>query len=499
MELTTRDWLAQRSGLSARDQEKLARIAINMPFVADISRSDLLLYVPCGDAEAMVVAHARPHSIMPVYSEELIGRHVKAKDEEVVFSTLRLGLRARGSRRSIVGGAPVIQYVWAVPGAEGNVIAALDVEANMVADVRQKSRRRAFQRAVTALQRMLLQGELENTESLSPFREHDGILVVDSQRVIQYASGIATELYRRLGYQDSLVGRHLGSLDTGDQAMFSQVMEDFACHEREFEEQPYLSDDKLIWIRKAVPLMSAPVHKPWWKVWQWFPRQVSVLFTIYDATEERESERERKVQATMLQEVHHRVKNNLQTVAALLRMQVRRCKTQEARSALGDSVGRILSIAVVHEYLSRAQHQAINIREIAQRIIQEIRQGVLGPDKQIRITLLEGNNLYVPSRQATACALVINEVLQNAVEHGYEGRSAGLIKVRLEDHGDEIEIIVADDGNGLPDDFSLEQTTSLGLRIVKTLVQDDLQGGLAIEEDSGVQVTVRFPKPSVGG
>ena len=238
MELTTRDWLAQCSGLSARDQEKLAGIAINMPFVADISRSDLLLYVPCGDAEAMVVAHARPHSIMPVYSEGLIGRRVKAKDEEVVFSTLRLGLRARGSRRSIVGGAPVIQYVWAVPGAEGKVIAALDVEANMVADVRQKSRRRAFQRAVTTLQRMLLQGELESTESLSPFREHDGILVVDSQRVIQYASGIATELYRRLGYQDSLVGRHLGSLDTGDQAMFSQVMDDYSCHEREFEEQP---------------------------------------------------------------------------------------------------------------------------------------------------------------------------------------------------------------------------------------------------------------------
>ena len=496
---TTRDWLAGCPGLSAGDREKLVGIATNMPFVADISRSDLLLYARCGEGEAMVVAHARPRSIMPVYAQELVGRRVQARDEEVVFSTLRLGLRARGSRRSTVGGAPVIQHVWAVLGDGGNVIAALDVEANMVADVRQKSRSKVFQRAVTVLQRMLLDGELQGTESLSPFQEYDGVLVVDSQRVIQYASGIATELYRRLGYQDSLVGRHLGSLDTGDQAMFGQVMEDLGCHEQEFEEQPYLSDGQLTWIRKAVPLTSYSVGRPWWKVWQWFPRQVSVLFTIHDATEERRSERERKVQAAMLQEVHHRVKNNLQTVAALLRMQIRRCKTEEARSALSDSVGRILSIAVVHEYLSRAERQAINIREISQRIIQEIRQGVLGPDKQIRITLLEGHNLYLPARQATACALVINELLQNSVEHGYEGRSEGQIGVRLDDHGDEIEIVVADDGNGLPDDFSLEQPTSLGLRIVKTLVQDDLQGVLAIEAAGGARATVRFPKPSVGG
>jgi two-component sensor histidine kinase len=499
MESSTRDWLVACSGLSVQDQEKLAGIAANMPFVADISRSDLLLYVRCGEAEAVVVAHAQPRSIMPVYSESLVGRYVEARDEDAVFSALRLGLRARGNRRLIVGGAPVIQYVWAILGQEGKVIAALDVEANMVADVRQKSRSRVFQRAVLVLQRMLLNGDLVGTEGLSPFREHDGILVVDSQRVIQYASGIATELYRRLGYQDSLVGRHLGSLDTGDQAMYSQVADDLSCHEQEFEEKPYLSDDPLIWIRKAVPLAAYSGRSPWWRVGQWFPRQANVLFTIHDATEERRSERERKVQAAMLQEVHHRVKNNLQTVAALLRMQIRRCKTVEARSALSDSVGRILSIAVVHEYLSRAEHQAINIREVTQRIIQEIRQGVLSPDKQIRVTLVDGNNLYLPARQATACALVINELLQNSIEHGYENRSEGQIEVRLEDFGDQIEIVVADDGDGLPDDFSLEQTASLGLRIVQTLAQDDLHGVFKIEQVSGAQATVRFPKQAREG
>jgi two-component sensor histidine kinase len=495
---TTREWLTACPGLSVGDQEKLAEIALNMPFVSDVSRSDLLLYVRCSDTTAMVVAHARPHSIMPVYSEPLVGRQVSAEDEEAVFSALRLGFRARGSRRLIVGGAPVIQQVWAVPGGEGKVIAALDVEANMVADVRQRSRSRVFQRAVIALQRMLLNGELGGADRLSPFREHDGILVVDGQQVIQYASGIATELYRRLGYQDSLVGRHLGSLETGDQAMFGWVTDDLWCHEQEFEEQPYLRGDRqLIWIRKAVPLTTYMGGRRWWRPRQWFSlRQVGVLMTIHDATDERQSERERKIQAAMVQEIHHRVKNNLQTVAALLRMQMRRCKDEEARIALKDSVGRILSIAVVHEYLSRAERQTINIRDVAQRIIQETEQGVLSPDKQIDITLEASNNLYLPARQATACALVLNELVQNALEHGYVDRSDGEIEISLVDNGDEIGIAVADDGEGLPADFDLEQTGSLGLQIIKTLAHDDLQGEFTIREEGsgGVRATIRFPK-----
>jgi two-component sensor histidine kinase len=496
METTTREWLAMCSRLSAGDQEKLARIAMNMPLVADINRSDLLLYVQCGDTEATVVAHARPRSITPVYSEQLVGREVNAEDEDAVFSALRLGRRVKGSRRLIVGGAPVIQQVWAIRGEEGRVIAALDIEANMVADVRQRSRSRVFQRAAIDLQRMLLNGEIQGAETLSPFREHDGILVVDSQRVIRYASGIATELYRRLGYQDSLVGRSLSSLETGDQAMFGQVIEDLCCREEEFEEHTSLQGDhQLLWIRKAVPLITYPVGRPWWKPWQWFQRRgVGVLFAIHDATEERRSERERKIQAAMVQEVHHRVKNNLQTVAALLRMQMRRCESEEARTVLKDSVGRILSMAVVHEYLSRAEHQAINIREVTQRIIQEIRHGVLGPEKRIDVVLAPGNNLYLPARQATACALVINELLQNSVEHGYAERSEGRIDVQLEDNGDEIQIVVADDGTGLPSEFDLEETASLGLQIVQTLVQDDLRGALRIEDVGGVRATIRFSK-----
>jgi len=348
---------------------------------------------------------------------------------------------------------------------------------------------------------MLLRGEFNASDSLSPFGERDGILVADSRRVIRYASGVATEHYRRLGYLDSLTGRHLSSLDTGDQAMFRDVIRDLRCHEREFFEHAYLQQDrKRIWIRKAVPLIAHQWGEPWWQPWQWFHRQpVGVLFTIHDATEERRKERELKVKSAMIQEVHHRVKNNLQTVAAMLRMQIRRSSNEEVRQILKDSVSRIFSMAVVHEYLSREEGQAINIREVTQRIIQDTKQGVLSPDKRIRIVLESGHSLHLPARQATACALVINELLQNAVEHGYEERSAGTISITLEDEGDQICVSISDDGEGLPPDFVVEQTTSLGLQIVQTLVHDDLRGSFEMRSAGGVQATIRFSKKVLEG
>jgi two-component sensor histidine kinase len=472
-----------------------------MPFVADISRSDLLLYARCSETEAVLAAQARPRSIVPVHARDMVGHRIGPQEEATIFRAFRWRRRVAGSRRLIDGGAPVVQKVWPVRGGGGKVIAALNIEANLIADVRQRSRSKVFQGAVYVLQKMLLLGELADAGALSPFQEHDGILVVDGRRVIRYASGIATEHYRKLGYMDSLVGRQLSSLNTGDQEMFSKVFGGTACYEREWAEHPYLSDGHpRILVRKAAPLVSYRWGKAWWRPWEWIRRQpVGVLLTLHDATEERRKERELKVRLAMIREVHHRVKNNLQTVAALLRMQMRRTSSEEAKRILSDSVTRIFSMAVVHEFLSREEGQAINIREVAQRIIQETKQGVVSPEKRIRIVLDSENSLYLPARQATACALVINELLQNAVEHGYEQRTAGSVSVQLRDEGDGVCICVADDGAGLPPGFEMGQSASLGLQIVQTLVQDDLRGSFDMESVGGVRATVRFSKQVLEG
>jgi two-component sensor histidine kinase len=483
-------------GMRPQDIAFLQRIERQLPIVSDISRADVLIYCLKSAQEAMIVAQARPHSILPVYANDLRGRVSLPEEEPHVFHALRHGRSGRGHLVLIADGAPVVQQVHPIRNEDGTVIGAASIEANHIENVRHRRRSKVFQRAVVQLQRMLLRGQIIGAENLSPFGEHDGILVVDIGWHVRYASGIATNLYRKLGYLDSLVDKRISSLEREDGALVTQAMQEMRCQERESE-----SEDRVL-IRKAIPLQAQDRWRSRLRGLMGLPPLepglAGAMLTIHDETEERRKEQELKVKTTMIQEVHHRVKNNLQVIAALLRMQARRAASGEGRRILEDSVNRVLSIAVVHDFLSQHSSQAINIREVSRRIIQQTQEGTLDPTKGITLTL-EGPSIYLPAQQATACALVINELLQNAVEHGYTRLPGGTITIHLEDEGDQVEIAVTDDGQGLPPDFSLDQVESLGLQIVRTLVQDDLRGEFELLNGRGVRAIVRFPKQTLGG
>jgi two-component sensor histidine kinase len=204
----------------------------------------------------------------------------------------------------------------------------------------------------------------------------------------------------------------------------------------------------------------------------------------------------------MIQEVHHRVKNNLQTIAGLLRMQIRRVESEEAKLALDEALNRILSVAVIHEFLSSKGSNIINIKEVCGRIVSQFQQGMLSPDKQIDFKLA-GDPIFLPARQATACSLIINELIQNSLEHGFEGRPQGRIMVNLADNGEQVIITVSDDGTGVPDGFSLDQAKSLGLQIVRILVEDDLKGVINLHKNldngDGLRVEIIFTKFNLEG
>jgi two-component sensor histidine kinase len=482
--------------LNGEDIAFLQKIENNMPIVADISRADLLIYCLVFPSRAAVVAQAKPHSIAPIHPESVVGRAITVAEEPLVFQALDRGRSLHGNRTLIPDGAPVLQEIHPIRSGEGKVLGALSIETNLIEHERHRRRSKVFQRALKQLQEMLLRGELEGAEQLSPFGEHDGIMVVDSQRWIRYASGIATNLYRRVGHLDNLVGKRTSDLETEDEVLVVRALQEKRCIEEETQE------GHRDWIKKAIPLTSRGDQMVDLRHLLGLslpkPRLVGALLMVHDETEVRRKERELKVKSAMIQEIHHRVKNNLQIIAGLLRMQGRRSESEEVRRALDDSVARILSVAVVHEFFSQQEARVINIKDVSQRIVSHTRQGILQPDKRIRLTL-SGPSIYLPAQQATTCALVINELLQNAVEHGYERKPGGTISVNLQDNGDSVVIAVADDGQGLPDDFSLEQADSLGLQIVQTLVQDDLKGRFELREGGGVSAIVTFPKQTLGG
>jgi two-component sensor histidine kinase len=488
--------VGQPPNLAEEDQLFLDKLQADMPVVCDVSRADFLLYRLVEPDRAVAQAHMRPRSIAPTRLSSAEGDVVSSEDEPLVLRALRSG--KGGTRSAIIRatGAPIIQKVHPIVGPGKKIIAALSIETNLLEHERHRRRRPAFQRALRQLQGMFLRGELVNADVLELFGEHDGILVADRNLQILYVSGIATNLYRRLGYGANLVGRQLTFLKTGDAELATIALDEMRCLEVERKE------GYRHWVRKVIPLL--PEEGPLERLFGRRPPEqkapAGMMILLHDATTARRREQDMRVRSAMIQEVHHRVKNNLQSVASLLRMQGRRAKTEETRAALNDGVNRILSVAVVHEFLSQHESRVINVREVSQRIINQVQQSTVLPDRAIRFAL-KGRSIYLPNQQATACALVINELLNNALEHGFRNQTSGTISVELEDSGDRVAIRVSDDGEGLPDGFDMAGETSLGLTIVRTLVQNDLKGSLHLERgtDRGTVAVVMFPKTILGG
>jgi two-component sensor histidine kinase/PAS domain-containing protein len=496
--------------LAETDLDFLETVIGQMPIVADLSRADLLLYVRKNPEELVIVSHAQPHSLAHVYNHGRSGRVVQLKDRREIQGALSDGSVHTNMRSIISEGAPVIRETLPVyspvaarrSGIMGNgypangkrVIAAVVIVTNLIEHERHKFRSSVYRRELRKLQAMMLAGLVTGAETLSPFGEQDGILFVDRDGIIQYASGVAANLYRKIGYIDTLVGRHLRDLETGDEKLFNEVLANQRCLERETKE-----GDRY-WSRKVVPVIN--YIPPYLSLWERamlmrLPDQSGVLIILHDDTEARRQDEELRIKNAMIQEVHHRVKNNLQTIAGLLRMQSRRVKSDEAKTALDEALNRILSVAVIHEFLSDRGSSIINIKEVSSRIISQFQQGMLNPDKQVNMRLT-GDSISLPARQATACSLIINELLQNSLEHGFENRTEGNLQLSLADDGEQVTIVVADDGNGVDDDFSLGQSGSLGLQIVKILVEDDLKGsvtlGKGLDDVSGLGITIVFNK-----
>jgi two-component sensor histidine kinase len=186
------------------------------------------------------------------------------------------------------------------------------------------------------------------------------------------------------------------------------------------------------------------------------------------------------------------VKNNLQTVAALLRLQARRVRMAEARAALDEAVRRVGSIAIVHETLSHTPEEMVDFDDIADRVIAMAGE-VSSPDNQV-MPKRTGSFGVLPAGVATPLAMVLTELLQNAIQHGLAGRS-GTLEVAVTRKPERLAVVVADDGRGLPANFDLESTTSLGLQIVRTLTVGELGGSLDIRPraEGGAEATLDIP------
>jgi len=480
--------------LDSKDESAiLEQLARDLTLLSDLSRADVLLYARVSFHQLRVVAQARPHSIAPIHDDDWLGRQVAATDQPVLWRAVAAGRYARGERVVIpdANGAPLVQEVHPLRRQNGHVFGAVSIETNRFEAERQSRRRRPFRGALRRFQEMVLRGEAIGLDTLTPFGENDGILIVDASGRIEYASGVAANIYRRLGFIDSVEGKFLSDLETGDAVLVQRALEGNRCRQEEAQER-----DRLL-VRKVIPLVPRP---NWWERWRRTETKPScALLLIHDETAARRRRSEQEHTAMVIKEIHHRIKNNLQSITSILRMQARRSTLPETRLALDLAMQRILTIADIHTYLAYSESQTINVKDTSQRIIQQIMESVADPEKRIEVTL-EGPAIYLNAQQATAYALVFDELLLNALHHGYERKPGGHIRIGLEDTGDGVTLRIVDDGVGLPPGFDLDRSSSLGLTIVRTLVESDLRGHFDLHSDgSGVTAVVAFCKAPLGG
>jgi two-component sensor histidine kinase len=473
--------------LTDADRDVLERIAGHLPLLADLTHADAVLFARAGD-QVVVVAQAQPVPVPSPYALPVAaGRSMLREETPLVYRILFDGRARNQVTSTVIRGAPVLQEVFPVRNERGEVIGALRSEMLLIEHERQRKRHARFRRAIARAREQIVAGQMRGGERLGRLGVHDGVMVIDAENRIEYLSAPAEHLYRRLGYADNLVKTPLVELETNEYICF-KAMERGVCLEQRVVEQD------LVWIKRVVPLTTRESTGWPGRVMGRGATPAGAIVAIQDVTDELRKEQELKIKTAMIQEIHHRVKNNLQTIAALLRLQARRTNSPEVADQLRETVGRIISIAVVHEFLSHEETTVINIHEVSNRILAEVRNGVLDRSRPITLSLEGTRSFSLPAQQATSCALIINELVQNAVEHAFEGLPGGSIVVRLAEHGDSMCVEIQDDGRGLPHDFDLAHQAGLGLQIVRSLVREDLKGQFDLVNGQGVKAVVSFPK-----
>ncbi|GAB2628356.1 histidine kinase N-terminal domain-containing protein [Prescottella soli] len=496
---TLSDLLAEHTDLPGNAVDHLQQVVGEWQLLADLSFADVLLWVaterpddPKGAAGSdpltvVCVAQCRPTTASTAFPDDAVGSVVSESEHPQVLKALLDGEIVTEVDHSWRGGTPLRRE--AVPvRCDGEVIAVLSRDTNLAQQRAQSPLEIAYLDCAADLCQMISEGTFPNpisrSDTNSSPRAGDGFIRLDPEGRVVYASPNALSAYHRMGLNTDLVGQDLASTTRAliTDPFESKEVADYISgtlagrlgHRMEVE------------ARGAIVLLRALVLKPHGKI-------VGAAVVIRDVTEVKRRDRALLSKDATIREIHHRVKNNLQTVAALLRLQARRTDNEEARSALSESVRRVTSIALVHETLSMSVDEEVDLDEVVDRLV-PILADVASVNMPIKIKR-EGSLGVFSAERATPLVMVLTELVQNAIEHAFDPGQPGTVYLRADRSARWLDVVIHDDGRGLPEGFSLEKSDRLGLQIVRTLVGAELGGSLGLHPsaDGGTDAVLRVP------
>jgi len=289
-----------------------------------------------------------------------------------------------------------------------------------------------------------------------------------------YANPRARQIYRGLDYKDDIVGMSFENLAFGSYS-FREVVEKERIEHTEIKIGKYFLNVLYACIRDDDQFMGA-------------------VLLIKDTTQEKINEKELILKSTAIDEIHHRVKNNLQTIVSLIRLQSRRINHPEVRRVCGEIISRIYSISLTHEILAQKGVDAIDIKEMLGRMVNGAK-GYIIPDGLNLELEISGDSFTLQSDIATTIAMVVNELIQNCIKHAFVGRRDGRVSLVISKGDMYSSIVVADNGVGI--DSTAERAGSLGHKLVRSLVEDKLKGSIRVDSSGeGTQIFFDFVRGS---
>ncbi|MEO7803511.1 MAG: sensor histidine kinase [Actinomycetota bacterium] len=472
---TLTELVVEHAQLDQEALDHLHRLVGAWQLIADLSFADLLLWCPVsGDDRFLCIGQMRPYTAQTLHPEDLFGTIVRPEELPVIDRAYHDSRHWKRDEPVMIDGVPVRMEAFPVV-VQGKVVAVMTKEGAPLVHRRPSRLEQNYLECGAELSRMVEEGLFPFVDlALDPERAPrvgDGLIRLDDDARVVYASPNAVSAYRRLGVVSNIEGEMLDGIgvDSGAAALAFAVG------------LPAESDIEVgntVVLQRAIPFLTGS------------DRDVTgALLLLREVTELRHRERQLERKDAVIREVHHRVKNNLQTIASLLRLQARRIDSVEAKLELEEAVRRIASIAVVHETLSRETQESVPFFDVARQLVAMVRDGLT--DDHVGIDF-DGDAVRLPSESATPLAVVLVELLQNAVEHAFVGKDGGTVQVQLRCDNKKLRLSVSDDGHGLPDGFSLT-STGLGWQIVKTLVEGDLEGKIEVSSKNGTQITLEIP------
>lgn len=459
-----RNLCRNKTFLDESNIQKVIDVSESLDVMANFNETDMFIDVLSRDKNsAIVVYHARPTDYQSIYMQEVIGEEALRENEPGVLKTIETAVPCKDIKAINQEKRIVKQKIKPIVNEKNEVIGVIIEEKDISSKVEKN-----FNLGEDSKGLVNLIGT-NNINSMLANNLDDGILIFDKSGMLEIKNNNAVNMYKKIGYFYGIDNECYDNLAL-DKKRFKDIVNDLK-NKKKVVKVVSLGD-----YTYKITLTYIPGNS-----------NLKLMCVIKDITDVKKREKEMRLKDVEIKEAHHRIKNNLQATAAVLRIASRGCKNRSTKNSLDESISRILTIASTHDLLSKSGSVNLGFKEAVREIINNV-DSLENKDIEININ---GDDFQFGGHGSTALLLAINEVVVNCYKHGFKNRDIGKLTLDIKKIEDYITIKILNDGEVF--NLNCKEATGLGMGIINMYIVEVLKGTVSIESNNNnTEVTIKF-------